>query len=90
MVLVEAGGSQPRTLANAFLKPVSQQPDLIDATYKALARHVADLDRMYGRKTDRRLAAIGPVESLAEALGAGEPAPLDEVAAWAAERVRGE
>lgn len=88
-VLVEAGASQPRTLANAFRKPVDKQPDLLENTYRALAKHVSDLDNMYEKKEDRRLSAIGPVEQLIDALQAERAIPLAETASWAAEQVRG-
>jgi CRISPR system Cascade subunit CasC len=98
LMLVEAGSSQPRTLANAFLKPVSERPDLLSNTYSSLLRHLDDLDGMYGRSTERRLAAQDPTGALAEAAAnatlprfeAGDGAPsLDQLAQWAAAQVRG-
>ena len=88
-VIVEAGTSQPRTFANAFRKPVDKQPDVLANTYAALARHIRDLDSMYGKKEDRRLSAMGPVEQLINALQVGSTIPLAETASWAAEQVRG-
>jgi len=88
-VIVEAGTSQPRTFANAFRKPVDKQPDVLANTYAALARHIRDLDSMYGKKEDRRLSAMGPVEQLIDALQVGSTIPLAETASWAAEQVRG-
>ena len=55
LVLVEAGAEQPRTLANAFIKPVRAQP-LDAAAADALARHVAEIDGMYGAEAKRWLA----------------------------------
>jgi CRISPR system Cascade subunit CasC len=92
MVLAEAGNAQPRTLANAFLNPITtspRQPDPVAAAYRALAQHAADLDRMYGPAFQRRLAAIGPADGLADALRATASASLAEVAGWAADQVRG-
>lgn len=87
LVLAEAGNAQPRTLANAFLKPVAERPDLVANTYAALATYVADLDRMYGVQTRRGLAAIGSTEGLCAALGVEKPVPLEDLAAWAASQV---
>lgn len=87
LVLVEAGNAQPRTLANAFLAPVQERPDLVANTYRALARHIDELDRMYGRPGERFGAAIGPVE-LVEGRFDSMPGIAD-VAARAAAIVRG-
>ena len=89
MVLVEAGATQPRTLANAFLRPVDARPNVVENAYNAIARHLGDLDAMYGRNTERRLAALGPSDSLLAAVGISEAEPLDVVAGWAAGRVEG-
>lgn len=89
LVLVEAGNAQPRTLANAFLKPVESRPDVVTNAYVAMARHAAELDRMYGAILERRLAAIGPADAFADTVRAGAPTSLPEVAAWAASTVRG-
>lgn len=87
-VLVEAGNSQPRTLANAFLRAVpDKNGDLLVNTYAQLAEYLAEGDAMYGRTTDRRLAAMLPTEKLTTI--AGERAPLSAVAAWAASHVAG-
>lgn len=88
LVLAEAGDAQPRTLANAFLKPVDPRPDLVASTYAALARHAAELDGMYGRLFQRRLAGIGPKEGLCDAIKVPGAVPLAELAGWLAEQVR--
>ncbi len=88
LVLVEAGNAQPRTLANAFLKPVDPRPDLVAGAYAALGKHAAELDRMYGASFERRLAGIGPVEGVCDAVRAGKPESLPEVARWAAAVIR--
>ena len=88
-VLVEAGTSQPRTLANAFRRPVDMQPDLLANTYHALANHVREIDSMYGTNEERCLSATGPIEQLTAALQAGNAVPLANTASWAAARVRG-
>ncbi len=87
LILTEAGSAQPRTLANAFLRPVRERPDLLENAYVALGRHLADLDRMYGGPEERLCAALGPRDAL-EGVAASTDAAVSDVAAWAAERVR--
>ncbi|MEL7059201.1 MAG: type I-E CRISPR-associated protein Cas7/Cse4/CasC [Acidobacteriota bacterium] len=87
LVLAEAGNAQPRTLANAFLDAVDKR-GVLERTYRALGRHVRDLDRMYGADTERRLAAVGPVDALGQVAG-HDQLSLAEVATWAAQRVEG-
>ncbi len=92
LILVELGDEQPRTLANAFLRPVRAQNDLLATTYRALSGHLADLDRMYGRTHERRLAAMGDdpsIGQLVETLGLEGTLSLPELAAWLTERVSG-
>jgi CRISPR system Cascade subunit CasC len=81
LTLVEAGSAQPRTLANAFLHPVSERPDLLGNAYDALASYVIDVDQVFGLANRRALAAIGPKEKLA-ALGAS--VSVDALAKFAA------
>lgn len=85
LVLVETGASQPRTLANAFLTPVSARPDLLENTYRALAHHLSDFDKMYGETTERRVAGIGPIDLLKAGCGPAES--LQAIAEWAGTRV---
>lgn len=90
LALVEAGDEQPRTLANAFLEPVrvdAKRPDLLRASYEALARHVGDLDRTYGVSGARRYAALGAREGLTATFG--EALSLAAVATWAGDVARG-
>ena len=88
-VLLEAGSSQPRTLANAFRKPVDASPDVLANSYLALAEHVRQLDAMYGLRTDRRLCGVGPFEDLVSAVGTQGTVSLEDAAEWAAAQVRG-
>lgn len=81
LTMVEAGSSQPRTLANAFLKPVADRPDLIANAYDALAGYVTDVDAVFGLNNRRALAAIGPKEKLS---ALGTSTSLDAVAKTAA------
>ncbi|MBS3762086.1 MAG: type I-E CRISPR-associated protein Cas7/Cse4/CasC [Planctomycetes bacterium] len=87
-VLIEAGTSQPRTLANAFRSPVDKQPDVLQNSYQSLARHISDLDQMYGKNSDRCLAGTGPIDTLAEATGVTSTVSLPDAAEWVAQKVR--
>jgi CRISPR system Cascade subunit CasC len=87
LVLVEAGAAQPRTLANAFLSPVAQRPDVVRNTYRALSGHLEDLDHMYGRSTERRLAALGPLNELDSVVPLVDHLSLASLAAWASRQV---
>lgn len=89
IVLAESGAQQPRALANAFLKPVPEKPDLVVNAYRALGAHVGELDGMYGRQPARRFAALGEVAALGQELGKARVASLDQVAQWVATQVRG-
>lgn len=55
LILVETGDAQPRSLANAFLRPVKGNPlDAEAATI--LSHHLGEIDAMYGADGKRRLA----------------------------------
>lgn len=58
LVLVEAGGAQPRTLQNAFLDAVPPNGSIIESSYQVLAAHLADLDAMYGKNEERAHAGL--------------------------------
>jgi CRISPR system Cascade subunit CasC len=88
-VFVESGNSQPRTLANAFQRPVDERPDVLANTYRQMAGHLAQYDQMYGATTTRKLSGIGEVDPLVDAAGVGETVPVPALAKWAADRVRG-
>ena len=85
LVMVEAGRAQPRTLANAFLQPVSAAGNIVAQTYGQMAGYVADIDTMYPWQGGRCFAAVGPAEKLAWA--AERKSTLDEVKAWARRQV---
>lgn len=85
LLLAEAGSRQPRTLANAFLDAVPVRSNLLHTAYDRLAAHLAAYDGMYGKETDRRLAALEPPASLTAC--AGEKLDLASVASWAAETI---
>lgn len=88
-LLVEAGDAQPRTLANAFQKPVEQQPDVLSNSYQQLAEHVRQYDQMYGNSFERRLAGMGDVAPLVDAAKVESTHSVADIAGWASDLVRG-
>ena len=84
-MLVEAGGRQPRTLANAFRDPVDLRSNcLLGTTVERLDAHLSALDAAYGAGELRRQMATDPEAGLDKM----ERIPLDALAAWAAGVVR--
>ncbi len=59
-VIVEVGTAQPRTLANAFLKPVhaSDADSLLSASVHAMAAHLTAMEAMYGPEDTQRWVAV--------------------------------
>ncbi|NLY54284.1 MAG: type I-E CRISPR-associated protein Cas7/Cse4/CasC [Firmicutes bacterium] len=61
-VLLEVGDKQPRSLANAFLRPVKgQQP--MQLSIEAMARYMSALDEMYGGSDEKRFVSIAPIHT---------------------------
>ena len=89
-LMVEAGTSQPRTLANAFQQPVSKNSNGVLAnSYQALGSYIKDMDEMYGNSTERKLAATGPKETLFEILELDSVTSVPGIADWAADQLKG-
>jgi CRISPR system Cascade subunit CasC len=88
MVLAEAGNAQPATLANAFLKPVSEKNDLLANSYKAVSEYLKDLDSMYGARNERTFAAMKDGSTIKDAIGCDKTS-LAKLADWAAGKVKG-
>lgn len=88
-LLVETGRHQPRTLANAFLSPVTGQ-DPMTTAWRALLDHVAQSDEVY--PFEHKRALIGhqvPTEARAR-IGADEAiVSLPQLASWASRAVVG-
>lgn len=80
-VILEAGDRQPRTLANAFQRPVSTRGDLLANTYESLGRFWSEHQQMYGKQGEVKFSAMGDVAGLEDALGVKRSA-LPEIAAW--------
>jgi CRISPR system Cascade subunit CasC len=85
-LLAEVGTEQPRTLANAFQKAVPTE-DVLARSYEALGRYVAQMDDMYGTETERKLAAMGPVNGLPGDVGVDATTPVPEIANWTANQI---
>ena len=86
-VLLELGRRQPRTLANAFLKPVAAREAEGGLRAAALARldaHLRQFDRVYGAGEARRAVGLDLPDGFAVADAGG----LDALCAWAADAVR--
>lgn len=84
LVLVECGNDQPRTLANAFLKPVSDSPDLLRNAYSAIGAYFLETNDKYGYSSEYRYMGIGPIEHL----NLQEDMTLNQLSSWTTERVR--
>lgn len=87
-VVLEAGQVQPRTLANAFQRPVPTRGDVRTNAYTAFAQFWKEHAQMYGVQNEVRLSAMGEVGGLEDALGV-ERQPLPENASWLAAQLRG-
>ncbi len=83
-VMAEVGAAQPRTLANAFLRPTSPSPDLLANAYQALASYTTEVDRVYGLDNARALAVVGVTDAIKQL---GAPATVSAVADFSANAV---
>lgn len=82
LMLAETGTRQPRTLANAFMKPVSQQGAKEKAA-AAMGEYLGRYDAMYGSHEGRRLATM--IEPPPD--HAGERVTMEVLSQWASEPV---
>ncbi len=79
LMLVEAGSRQPRSLANAYRKPIKPQ---VGVATDALSGHLSKLDAAYGGREIRRVMSVEDCDSL------NVPRVcLDDLADWAANAV---
>ncbi len=79
-MLIEAGSSQPYSLADAFRKPVAAQ---VDDALKALSAEITGQDNCYGVKGVRRYMSMTDCD-----ISGGERLNLDGLATWAADAIR--
>jgi CRISPR system Cascade subunit CasC len=82
MMLIEAGIRQPRTLANAFRKPVELRGSVYEESLQALGAHLSGLDAAYGGHEVRSGFSIADGNAIIEAMG-GKASSLEGVANFA-------
>ena len=88
LLLVESGNAQPRTLANAFQQAVSMRTNGVLAnSFDALGQYLSQMDSMYGKTTERRLAAMHAPASLTEAVQVQSTVSVPEIADWVAGQI---
>jgi CRISPR system Cascade subunit CasC len=87
LLLTERGSSQPRSLSDAFLKPVTPdaKQSIVENAVDALKVHLHRLDTMYGCEEERAYASYYPVNGLPNAQ---DVRTLDALASWASEIVQ--
>ena len=82
-VLLESGKTQPRTLANGYLKALNLKADPMQQAVDALGDHLAAIDGMYGCQEKRFVASSQDTSHLANIpaapLAASVSAALDSV-----------
>jgi CRISPR system Cascade subunit CasC len=83
MMMIEKGISQPRTLANAFLLPVEERPDLLRNTYNSMVHYLMESDSLYGNTNSRRFVAMRPTSEL-HGVATQEERGLEGLSRWAA------
>ena len=82
LMLAETGARQPRSLANAFMNPVSKK-ETKEKAASAVGEYLSRYDAMYGTHEDRRIATmIEPAPA-----SAGERVTVATLAQWAADQV---
>ena len=67
-VMVECGEKQPRTLANAFRKPVNADDDVSEAQ-RRLQKYLSGLDDMYDRPAERYVGGVDLLNPVPDAFG---------------------
>lgn len=63
-VVLEVGNKQPRSLANAFLRPISDRQKgahPMGLSIEAMARYMGALDAMYGDDGEKRFVSVAPI-----------------------------
>ncbi len=85
-LLIEAGARQPRSLASAFESPVrgGRGISVSSVAEQAMFGRLRTIDRAYGSDGARRFLSV----TQDSVDGIGDAISIDEIATWAAERVR--
>ena len=82
-VLLESGRTQPRTLANSYLKALNLKSDPMQQAVDALGDHLAAIDGMYGCQEQRFVSSSQDMSHLANIpaapLAASVSAALDSI-----------
>lgn len=89
MMMAEIGNGQPCTFANAFLKPVKDQPDLLSNTYNALTKHIKELDVMYATQNRRGVAYMGEMAQVDALANLQKFQGIKELTSWVVDSLRG-
>jgi len=86
-MLVEAGGAQPRTLANAFLSPIRGER-VLQSAWSALIEHVAQTDAVYPFEQRRALIGLDVPGDARDRIGAETGiTSLPKLASWASDQI---
>lgn len=81
-MMAELGDRQPRTLANAFHRPLEESAAGVENAARCMKEHLEGLDAAYGSSEERRQMAVEHgLEDIPRI-------NIDEIARWAAEGVR--
>jgi CRISPR system Cascade subunit CasC len=67
-LMVERGEKQPRTLANAFRKPVNAEDDVSEAQHR-LREYLSGLDEMYDRPDERYVGGVDLLDPVPDTFG---------------------
>jgi CRISPR system Cascade subunit CasC len=86
LMLVERGTRQPRSLANAFRRPITltDRGDVLETTIEALTKHLNGLDTAYGTSEERDILSV----TGAVLPGTSKPVSLDTLASKVAAEVK--
>lgn len=63
-IVLEVGNKQPRSLANAFLRPINirqKEAHPMGLSIDAMAQYMSALDEMYGDDGERRFVSLAPI-----------------------------
>lgn len=87
-MLVELGNSQPRTLANAYIKPVSLKSgsDPLQKSVDAMGIHLKRLDSVYGKNEERRVVSIQEID---DDFPAEKCDSMKKLAVWVLNQIEG-
>lgn len=90
-VVLEIGENQPRSLANAFLEPISlkyRNNNPMEISVKAMADYIAAMEAMYGPMNEKRFVSIVPIYEWPR--GEERPMPLPNAIRFSLDVIFGE